>query len=436
VDGQPGRRVRLTLLRLRALFGPPIIVGLVATGAYRGLPRNSMGFVILVILAMLATHQTLRFSQSRKCDSRVVVAANYAMAAVVCVAVVCFRAAQGSSAGVLGSITWRLVGAGVVNGALYYLHLLVCLACYRLVGVGITIALALSGLVVPVVVSWAAWGESLSIAQAIAVCLIPAAALLMRPGRKISATWNRKADVLLVLNVAMSGVIQTVHKAVSFNTPDPRLAYSALLFATACAAATATAVCCRAAPSRRDLKVGAVVGLFNCLTLLLLLAALNLLKAVVVLPTVNSAVICLSVVLSWIVWKESLRPRQVLGLAVALAAIVLANLSGNGPAGNVVDISRCGQYRPGGNGLGLTARRGATCAGEIFRERIDATFSGTAGTCGSVCTHADCGDRPGQGRAARGGSARRGQPPPVGPGGSGAHSDACGRCVPPARRAG
>ena len=395
-----------------------------------------MGFVILVIFAMLATHQALRFSQSRKCDSRVVVATNYAVAAVVCVAVVCFRTAQGSSAGVLGSITWRLAGAGVVNGALYYLHLLICLACYRLVGVGITIALALSGLVVPVVVSWAAWGEGLSVAQAIAVCLIPAAALLMRPSGKVSATWSRKADILLVLNVAMAGVIQTVHKAVSFSGPDPRLVYSAFLFVTACAAATATVICCRAALFRRDLKVGAVIGLFNCLTLLLLLAALNLLKAVVVLPTVNCAVICLTVVLSWIIWKERLRPRQVLGLAVALAAIVLANLSDGGPAGNVVDIPRSEQYRPGGNGSGSAARRGATCAGEIFRERIDATFSDTVGTCGCVYARVARSDRRGQGRAARGGGARGGQQPFVGPGGSGAHSDAPGRCIPPPRRAG
>ena len=229
-----------------------------------------MGFVILAILTMLATQQSLRFSQSRSCDSRVVVAANYAMATAVCIAVICVRAAQEPPAMVFGAITWRLAVAGLVNGTLYYLHILVCLACYRLVGVGITIALALSGLMVPVVVSWAAWGEGLSVAQCFAVALIPAAALLMRPGRKISPTWNRKADVLLLLNFVMSGAIQTVHKAVSFNTQDPRLIYGGFLFVTAWVVSTATAVSCRAAPSRQDLTVGATTGLFNCLTLLFL----------------------------------------------------------------------------------------------------------------------------------------------------------------------
>jgi len=156
-----------------------------------------MGFVILAILSMPATQQALRFSQSRTCNPRVVVAANYVTATALCIAVVCVRAVQGSSSGVFGAITRRLGISGVVNGTLYFLHILVCLACYRLVGVGITIALALSGRVISVVVSWAAWGEGLSIAQGIAVALIPAAAMLMRPGRKVSPTWNRKAVIVL-----------------------------------------------------------------------------------------------------------------------------------------------------------------------------------------------------------------------------------------------
>ena len=287
-----------------------------------------MLYVILTIFAKLSVQQTLRFSQKRRCNQGVVVAANYVMGAVVYLSVVCGRAALGASAEVLGAVTWRLVGFGVANGALYFLYILVILACYQRAGVGITVALMQSALIVPILVSWLLWGEQLSAAQWTAAALIPVSAALMRPGRGISPTWNRKADVLLVLNFVMAGTVQTLHKAASVSHLDGRLVYGACVFMVASVISTGAAIRREAAPRGRDLAVGATAGLFNCLTLLFLLAALNALgKAVVVLPTINCSTLCLNVLLSWIAWKERLRPRQIAGLGVSVAVVILANQS-------------------------------------------------------------------------------------------------------------
>jgi len=287
-----------------------------------------MLYVFLTICAKLSVQLTLRFSQKRHCNQGVVVAANYVLAAAVCLSAVCVRAVQVSPAEVFGAVSWRLAGFGVVNGTLYFLHILVILACYRLVGVGITVALLQSAMIVPILASWLFWGEQLSVAQWAAAALIPVSAALMRPGRKISPTWNRRADLLLALNFVMAGIIQTVHKAASFNHLDARLVYGACLFVVAGLVSTATAIRREAAPRRGDLTVGATAGLFNCLTLLFLLAALNALgKAVIVLPTINCSVLCVNVLLCWIVWKEKLRGRQILGLAVSIAVVILANRS-------------------------------------------------------------------------------------------------------------
>ena len=281
-----------------------------------------MEYLFLTICCVVGFQQTFRFSQSRGCRLPVVIASNYVVAAI------CFAAAMllsGSS--VDGSIAWRLAFRGAANGVLYFLHILVILACYRMVGVGVAAALAGMGSLVPILASWAFWGEPISAVRWCAVVLMPVAVVLMRPGQRISPTWSYKSDVLLLLNFLIAGTVGTIHKSVAMlGAGGTQPIYQACLFLMAALGSTAYAMYRRQAMSPRDVLVGTAAGLFNAGVSQFLLMSLAALAAVVALPTLTCAQISVNVVLSWLVWKERLRARQVAGVGVTIAVVLLANV--------------------------------------------------------------------------------------------------------------
>ena len=59
---------------------------------------------------------------------------------------------------------------------------------------------------------------------------------------------------------------------------------------------------------------------------LFLLFALSVLLAVIVFPSKSSLSILLSLALGWILWRESLTNRQLVGCGLAIVTVVLANI--------------------------------------------------------------------------------------------------------------
>ena len=82
----------------------------------------------------------------------------------------------------------------------------------------------------------------------------------------------------------------------------------------------------RMRPTRKEVTIGLAVGLANNCALFFALLAISAVAATVFFPTAGCLVIVGNIILGRLFWKEKLVTKQALGLAVALAIVVLANL--------------------------------------------------------------------------------------------------------------
>ena len=286
-----------------------------------------MLYCMLYVLCVVLFLQLMRYAQRQRADVLSVSAVNYVFAAVVAGAIlVWFWPKMHPEGRLLASLL------GGTAGILYFVNLLITLAAYRLVGVGITSALASMSAVVPVVVSWAVWAEPMSAYRWIAVGLMPVAMLLLRPVNGEHHRMTVKGDLVLMLAFLVPGLVGTIHKALTVYVPTEgpplyrSILYQAVLFAAAGASSVAYLWLRRLTVGRQSLGLGVVIGLTNVGATLGVLLALSVLSAVVVYPTAASLIVGLSVVAAWLLWHERVTARQVSGLALAVGIVILTNV--------------------------------------------------------------------------------------------------------------
>lgn len=278
-----------------------------------------MIFLLFYTITAVAFSQLFHFSQRRGGRVMAVAAVNYLVAAGFSVSRWAWTS-PGTTAGLA-------VGIGVVNGVMYFIHLLVLLASFRIAGVGISMAVVGSSTVVPVLASWLLWQEMLSAWQWVAMAMVPVSVTLLRPPGRAAGSLSMKADLILLANFVCGGTIQTLHKAVEVHVADPmRPGYNAALFAMAAATSLGYALWHRLKPSAHDVAVGLTIGVVNALTLVFILLALATLPAAVFFPVGGVTVILTNLLVSRMLWRERITRRQAAGVAAAMVLIVLVRL--------------------------------------------------------------------------------------------------------------
>ncbi|MCD6364586.1 MAG: hypothetical protein J7M14_01795 [Planctomycetes bacterium] len=296
-------------------------------------------FYCLASVALLISFvQLLRYSQRKGIGVLLISMVNYVVAgAVTCTILAAWP--------VDCSTNERLIAMamGLVSGALYFTHLLIILAAYRLAGVGITTALASMSIITPVLVSsFAGWDKAMSVYQWCAVAAVPVAMIQMRPSSRRRRRIGLKGDIVLVLVFLVPCIVGTLHKARGVYAPPSAMrVYQAALFSTAGLVSMAFVLAHRSrfGPSTkvgtalvganarlRVTLLGTAMGMANLLATMCLLVALNHLPMAIVGPTSSSLVISLSLLVSWILWGERISKRQFLGFCVAILIVILANI--------------------------------------------------------------------------------------------------------------
>ena len=77
-------------------------------------------------------------------------------------------------------------------------------------------------------------------------------------------------------------------------------------------------------PRRGDLGMGAAIGAYNLLALLVLLTALEHVPGTVFFPLLGCTVVALDNLCAHFVWRERLSRRSVFGVCLAVGAVLLA----------------------------------------------------------------------------------------------------------------
>ncbi|HEX8386420.1 MAG TPA: EamA family transporter [Rubricoccaceae bacterium] len=301
-----------------------------------------MGFLFLAVACSLGIATVFKLAERRDLDRTALLAVNYAAAAVLALVL------QGAGG---GDVAPGAVGLGVVQGVLFIGGFWLFSRAIREAGIGLAAGAMRLSVVVPVVVSWAVWGEAPSLVQGAGLVLAAVAFVLVArpaggaPGGTVAgeapaasaAADARSAPpvprvggaLLLGLLFLSGGLVDVVMKAfqkgysASVPTPTFLLFVFGVAFAVGAAAVVATGVRTGRWPGLDVVVWGVGLGVINYGSAEFLIRALGTLPAPVAFPLNSVSIVLGAALLGRVVWGERLSRANAAGLALAAVAVAL-----------------------------------------------------------------------------------------------------------------
>ena len=271
-----------------------------------------MAYLLLAIASSSLISVIMRLSADKVKGSLSMLAVNY----VICMSLSAVYAgfdvlpvkAEGFSAA---------LGLGVLGGVLFLAAFVLMQRNTMKNGVVLSSLYMKLGLLVPMVLSGAAFGEMPAAIQIVGFCLAVGAIVLMNTGKGLRG--GLQADLLLLLLVG-GGADAMAKLYEEFGPAALNGQYLFYVFAVALVMVK------KEKPGKNERLYGAMIGVPNFFSSRFLLGALGEIPAVVVYPTFSVATILLVTLTGVMVFKEKLKTKQWIALGIILMALVLLNI--------------------------------------------------------------------------------------------------------------
>ncbi len=277
-----------------------------------------MIYLILAIVSSAMVTLTMRFSEGKKAGGISLLAVNY----LVCTAMAglymgfdLFPDAPGLS---------LTVGMSLFNGFIYLFGFVMLQVSIRKNGVVLSSTFMKLGLLVPMALSIALFGEKPGVMQLLGVLLALAAIVLINLEKDNRAATSKLGLLVLLLSCGSADAMSKVFEGYG----DPRLSEQ-FLFYTFGFAFLFAVVCMlwqKERPGMKELGYGLLVGVPNYFSARFLLRAVENLPAVIVYPTVSVTTIVVISLVGVCFFKEQLDKRRWTAIGMILAAVALLNL--------------------------------------------------------------------------------------------------------------
>lgn len=278
-----------------------------------------------------------KLAERREFDRTALLTVNYAAAALLAVAL--------QDPGQAESITPGLVALGVGQGVLFIVGFWLFSLAIRLAGMGLAAGVMRLSVVIPVVASWAIWGEMPAPLQFVGLALAAGAFVLVsRPaetatrgpvptpeaepaGAPVPEASGAKTAGILALLFLSGGLVDTLMKAFDEGfaaTVDKSLFLLfvfGVAFAVGAAVVVATGIRTGEWPARAVWGWGILLGVINYGSADFLLRAVAELSGPVVFPANSVAIVLGAALLGWAIWKERLSRANLAGLGLAVVAL-------------------------------------------------------------------------------------------------------------------
>lgn len=278
-----------------------------------------MGYLILAIISSAMVSLVMRLSEKHISGKRSMLAVNYVMCCVMAAIDSGFLNLLPESKGI-----GLAIGMGVINGMLYLAGFMLLQTNVQKNGVVLSATFMKLGLLVPMVLSMAAFHELPSIVQILGF-LIAVASILLINFEKGQTNAEFKTGLILLLLAggggdAMSKVFEEIGPA-SFS--GQFLFYT---FFTACILCFVCVAWKQEKIVAKDILFGLLIGIPNYFSARFLLWALKGLKAVIVYPTYSVATLLVITLVGVCAFKERLSKKQWIGLMFILISLILLNM--------------------------------------------------------------------------------------------------------------
>ena len=286
-----------------------------------------MLFLMLAVISSASMTLVLKWFRDQKGNRYGIILGNY----LTCVAVAfLFLPERGQV--IHGSQLTLLLG--VIGGVLFIAALVSMQKSVQLSGAAMTAAFSKLGLIVSLLVSILWFHERPRLAQLFGLILVLTALYLLHstPGARKRTGTAGSAFFLLLLTMTANGGGGAMSKIFEeLGRGEESVLYFFWVFSTAAVLAAVLAILEYRRTGKRivpkELAAGALVGVPNYFSSFLLLRSLQKLPSILVFPMFSTGTILLVLIVSALLFRERLTRRQLIGIALILAALVLLNLS-------------------------------------------------------------------------------------------------------------
>ena len=278
-----------------------------------------MIYLILAILSSATIAIIMRFAQQRINYPIGLLAGNY---------IVCSLMALLLSVPELQDITPQVLvlptGLGILNGALYLGSFALMQWNTRHNGVVLSSVFMKLGILVSTLLSVVWFGESPTLLQIIGFLLAVTAIVIINFQKGASLNKKSWALLLMLLAAGMGDGMSKVYEVYGNSNFE-----NLFLFFTFLAALLLCLIFLAHKKERlgfKELCYGAALGIPNFFSSLFLLKSLTVIPAVIAFPTVNVAVILVVSLAGFLLFREKLSRRQIIGGVLICIALALLNL--------------------------------------------------------------------------------------------------------------
>ena len=276
-----------------------------------------MIYLVLAVLASTMVSVVMRLSTGKVKNNMSMLAANY----VVCTALSAVNA--GGHILTPAEALPATLGMGVINGILYLLAFLLLHYNMKRNGVVLASTFMKLGLLVSMAVSVIFFREMPGVVQWIGFAIAIGAIILINyeKGGKAGSKWSL---LLLLLAGGSCDAMAKIYEEVgAANLSAQFLFYT---FVVAFLLCLGLAIWKKEAFGKRELLFGLLIGIPNFYSARFLLASMRTVPAVIAYPTFSVGTILTVTLAGVLFFREKLKPRQWIALAVILGALVLLNI--------------------------------------------------------------------------------------------------------------
>lgn len=282
-----------------------------------------MGFLLLAVCALVGLMMTLKLLAVKGISASKAIIINYLIATTIG-----WLRVVGTSTPI-ASLTPDLLLLAIAIGFIFYISLLLDARSSARAGLALTTIATRAAMVIPIALSALLLGEPMS-AKSGALVVIVVAAMVMIFYDPKSAGSGGGGSLLLPLMVFMMAGIATFSLKLSqhhYGTTEAYPFVEPLLFGAALLFATGDSLRREGRKAlhldRRTVLAGVALGTFNFLTTFFTLQGLRFMSTTTFYPIYYGTAVVVTTILGAALFGEKLSPRKLIGVGIALGAIVI-----------------------------------------------------------------------------------------------------------------
>ena len=279
-----------------------------------------MGFLLLAVAALVGLMMTLKLLAVKGISSSKAIIINYLIATTIG-----WLRVIGTSTPI-SSLTAPLLLLAVGIGLIFYISLLLDARSSAVAGLALTTVATRAAMVIPIALSALLLGEQMSAKSAALVAIVVGAMVMIFYEKRGGKQTNLLLPfmVFLMAGTATFSLKFSQHlfgATEAYPFVEPLLFGAALLFATGDTLRKEGTKALRF--DKKTIVAGIALGTFNFLTTFFTLQGLRFLPTTTFYPIYYGTAVVVTTILGAALFGEKISPRRLIGIGVALGAIVI-----------------------------------------------------------------------------------------------------------------